>query len=211
MDQRIAAHLLYFKFFTVTDTLELAQFGASQLTACMDYQHFPHCKDQTNPNVGAINHFDANIYAAVSSRDPLHPVTMGNEYEDNTYGWLYQLAKSFIITGNISAVQAQKDRIPLAVAHAKSKITSTHYMIPGPASNTYDDFWELPIDAYVASMYPMVMHASALLLAAIGNQTAAEECESAANVSGVDFMSSLFNGPILRVTNNPTLTLNPDP
>ena len=31
MDQRIAAHMFYFKFFTQTDTLELAQFGAAQV------------------------------------------------------------------------------------------------------------------------------------------------------------------------------------
>ena len=54
-----------------------------------------------------------------------------------------------MVTGNRSAVLAQKNAIPKAIAHANSLITSRHFTIPGPASNTYDDFWELPLDTYV--------------------------------------------------------------
>ena len=62
MDQRIAAHPFYFKFFTATDTLELAQFGAAQVTTCRDIQHWPRgtCT-RYNKQHGAITHFDANI------------------------------------------------------------------------------------------------------------------------------------------------------
>lgn len=76
----------------------------------------------------------------------------------------------------VCAVLEQKDSIPRAIAHAASKIQSSKYSIPGPASNTYDDFWELPIDTYVASMYPLVMHGSAILANAIGNTTLAATC-----------------------------------
>lgn len=73
-------------------------------------------------------------------------VTANAEYEDNTYGWLYQMAKSYVMTANHSAVLRQRHTIWRAIAHANSRITSRHFSIPGPASNTYDDFWELPID-----------------------------------------------------------------
>ena len=111
-------------------------------------------------------------------------VTANSEYEDNTYGWLYQLAKSYVMTANRSAVVRQQHTIPRAIAHASSLITSSTLGIPGPASNTYDDFWELPIDAYVASMYPMVMHASAILARALGDTALAADCEERATRGG---------------------------
>ena len=222
-DQRIAAHQFYFKFFTATDTLELAQFGGAQVTTCNDIQHYePSAQNasakctQFNQQHGAITHFDANIYGAISGFTEADVTTANGEYEDNTYGWLYQLAKSFVVTGNTTAVLAQKERIPAAIAHAASLITSEKFHIPGPASNTYDDFWELPLDAYVASMYPMVMHSSAILARAIvtrtnilrcsdnfssrtvscgqGNHSLAAQCDAAAQAAGSDFVAALYNG-----------------
>eukprot|EP01050_Picozoa_sp_SAG11_P011145 SAG11_NODE_1160_length_5647_cov_8.048125_3_plen_226_part_00 len=150
MDQRIAAHSFYFKFFPQTDTLELAQFGAAHVTDCAHPQNLPHCTDHSNVNHGAITHFDANIYGSICGTSPDSVTTANGEYEDNTYGWLYQLAKSYVITGNLSAVLEQKDSIPGAIAHVASKISpASEFVIPGPASNTYDDFWELPIDTYL--------------------------------------------------------------
>ena len=200
-DQRIAAHSFYFKFFTATDTLELAQFGAAQVTTCQDIQHFrPHAQNTTeacsqyNAQHGAIPHFDANIYAAICGLTPASVTTANGEYEDNTYGWLYQLAKAYKITGNDTSVLAQRTTIPRAIAHAVSLITSEKYNIPGPASNTYDDFWELPLDVYVASMYPMVMRASAILARVLGNHSLAASCDRHAERAGRDFMSALWNG-----------------
>ena len=83
-DQRIAAHSFYFKFFTRTDTVELAQFGASQVTSCRDTQDWPHCHDNTDANVGAITHFDANIYGAITGFTRESVTTANSEYEDNT-------------------------------------------------------------------------------------------------------------------------------
>ena len=97
-DQRIAAHSFYFKFFTQTDTLELAQFGAAQISRCQDIQHWPHCTQNENKHAGAITHFDANIYGAISGLDAESVTTANAEYEDNTYGWLYQLAKSYAMS-----------------------------------------------------------------------------------------------------------------
>jgi hypothetical protein len=54
----------YFKFFTATDTLELAQFGAAQVTTCQDIRHWDAGRGtctQYNRQHGAITHFDANI------------------------------------------------------------------------------------------------------------------------------------------------------
>ena len=194
MDQRIAAHSFYFKFFTATDTLELAQFGAAQITACSDYQNFPNCTRSGNTQQGAINHFDANIYAGVSGTDPLRPITADSEYEDNTYGWLYQLAKAYTQTNNISAVEAQREQIPRAIQHVLSTVKSDTFDFPGPASNTYDDFWELPLDCYVGSMYPMVMHSGAVLATALGNTALAAACSGHAARGGKDFVASLYNG-----------------
>ena len=199
MDQRIAAHSFYFKFFPATDALELAQFGAAQITSCQDIQNWPNCRELTNAQAGAITHFDANIYAAITGSDEASVVTANSEYEDNTYGWIYQLAKAFTTTGNLTAVLAQKDAIPRAIAHAASLIAPAasgggKYAIPGPASNTYDDFWELPIDVYVASMFPMVMHSGAILATAIGNASLAAECEERATRAGEDFFAALYNG-----------------
>jgi uncharacterized protein (DUF608 family) len=156
-DQRIAAHSFYFKFFTETDTLELAQFGVAQVTTCQDIEHWhPNAINTTeactqfNQNHGAITHFDANIYASISGSTPASVTTANGEYEDNTYGWIYQLAKSYKITGNATSVLEQKEAIPRAIEHAASLVKSTTlYRIPGPASNTYDDFWEMPLDTYV--------------------------------------------------------------
>jgi hypothetical protein len=193
-DQRIAAHNFYFKFFTATDALELAQFGAAQVTSCQDIQHWPACRDHTNQNVGAITHFDANIYGAITGLTAGSVTAANDEYEDNTLGWLYQLAKAYLWTGNLSAVAEQRATIPLAIAHANSKISGATFGIPGPASNTYDDFWELPIDVYVATMYPMTMRAAATLAAALGNSSLAADCEARAKRGGADLSAALWNG-----------------
>jgi uncharacterized protein (DUF608 family) len=122
-------------------------------------------------------------------------VTANAVYVDNTYGWIYQMAKSFVITGNQSAVEEQRGAIIRATAHTASLIQSKRFsQIPGPASNTYDDFCELPIDAYVASMYPMVMQASAVLATALDDHTLAANCTARAEQAGKDFVDALYNG-----------------
>ena len=136
----------------------------------------------------------ARTDASITGLTQASVVTANSEYEDNTYGWLYQLAKSYMITGNRTAVLQQRHTIPKAIAHANSLISSGVYGIPGPASNTYDDFWELPLDTYVASMYPMVMHSSAILARVIGNATLAADCEARAKKGGGDFVAALYNG-----------------
>jgi uncharacterized protein (DUF608 family) len=180
MDQRVVAHPFYFKFFTTQDSLELAQFGTAQ-----------------NPG-GAIDHFDASIYASITGVTNDSIVCAMDEYEDNTEGWLYQLAKTFMRTGNLTRVLEQKDRITAAIQYANSQLVSAKgpgsFHLPGAGSNTYDDFWMLPIEPYMASMYNLGMKASAILARAVGNEPLASDCEQRAAASGADFVHALFNG-----------------
>jgi uncharacterized protein (DUF608 family) len=176
MDQRIAAHNFYFKFFTTQDSLELAQFAAAQM------------------DNGAIDHFDSSIYASIGGVTKGSVVCAGQEYEDNTEGWLYQMAKTYMITGNLSRVTLQKDRIIKAIGYANSQTTQTKFRVPGPGSNTYDDFWMLPIEPYMASMYNMAMRASAVLARALGDKSLASDCDQRAANSGTDFVAALYNG-----------------
>ena len=65
--------------------------------------------------------------------------TADSEYEDNTYGWLYQLAKSFAMTGNLSRVLAQRQRIPLARQSPLPSSDSSQFLSTG--SNLPLVFW----------------------------------------------------------------------
>ena len=182
MDQRICAHLVYFKFFTATDLTELLQFAAEQ-------------QNSTQSNPGAIPHFDGNIYAGVTGATPASAVAQGNEYEDNTYGWLYQMAKAISTSGNTTLAKEIWPRVVAATAHAASLIhNGSRYPFPGPASNTYDDFWELPLDAYVGSMYPLALSAAAVIASAASEVDASTRFRAAAQASGSAYNTSLYNG-----------------
>ena len=182
MDQRVAAHPFYFKFFTTQDSLELAQFGTAQ-----------------NPG-GAIDHFDASIYASITGVTNESIVCAMDEYEDNTEGWLYQLA---LPAGEDIHANWQSDEGPGAegpdhCCHPVRKLTAgigeRSRLIPSAWRwpNTYDDFWMLPIEPYMASMYNLGMKVSATLARAVGNEPLASDCEQRAAASGADFVHALY-------------------
>ena len=61
-------------------------------------------------------------------------------------------------------------------------------------SNTYDDFFELGLDAYLCSVYPLALEAARILAAASGNATMAEACARDRDAAGAENVAALFNG-----------------
>jgi len=175
MDQRIVAHIAYSKLFPSTDALELAQFSASQ-----------------NAD-GSINHFDAHFFAGITGTDGAAPLG-DSEYDDNTIGWLYQVAKHWQQTGDAAFLALHAPRVAPALAFLATRRTSAAFPTLISASNTYDDFWELPLDAYVCSMYPLALEAARILLAAAGDEAAAAAAARDRDAATAQYAAALFNG-----------------
>lgn len=174
-DQRMVAHILYHKLFPSLDSQELAQFSATQ-----------------DPVDGSINHFDADLYAGIAGTDGASPLG-GQEYNDNTIGWMYQLAKAYQVTGDQGYLQPAIDgRVGRAVdflTSCKQSTTFTHLM---SGSNTYDDFWELPLDSYLCSVYPLALEACRILATGAGNASLAGYCEGERDAAGQQFIDALW-------------------
>jgi hypothetical protein len=92
MDQRLAAHPFYEKFFPELDRRELETFG-----------HNAGAK-------GQITHFDGHYYWGLASRDGTTPVPE-SALLDNTGSWLVQIAKTWQQTGDTGWL-AQFEPIP---------------------------------------------------------------------------------------------------
>ena len=132
MDQRMVAHILYHKLFPGLDGAELEQFGSAQ--------------DAT----GFINHFDANLYAGITGPDGGTASPLGGQqYTDNTIGWLYQVAKAYTVTADAALLARNAPRVGRAVAFLAAQRSSTVFPHLISGSNTYDDFWELPLNVRV--------------------------------------------------------------
>ena len=121
----MVAHIVYAKLFPRLDVQELAQFGAAQ--------------DST----GYINHFDADLYAGITGTDGSSPLG-GQQYTDNTIGWLYQVAKVYESTANKTFLALHAPRVASAMQFLASRRLSQKFPHLISGSNTYDDFWELP-------------------------------------------------------------------
>jgi non-lysosomal glucosylceramidase len=173
-DQRMVAHIVYSKLFPTLDAQELQQFAATQ-----------------DPS-GYILHFDADFYAGIAGTDGVSPLEQG-EYTDNTIGWLYQAAKSWQVTGN-PLFLAFVDRVQPALdflSSCKASPTFPH-LISG--SNTYDDFFELPLDSYLCSVYPLALEACRVLADASGNATLSAYCSSERAAAEAEFLAAMWNG-----------------
>jgi non-lysosomal glucosylceramidase len=174
-DQRMVAHILYHKLFPSLDVQELAQFGASQSTVD-----------------GSINHFDADLYAGITGTDGIAPLG-GQQYTDNTIGWLYQVAKTWRATADQAFLALHAPRVAAAVAFLASRRASSAFPHLISGSNTYDDFWELPLDAYLCSVYPLALEACRELALASGNASLAQGCAADRAASEAEFAASLLN------------------
>jgi non-lysosomal glucosylceramidase len=175
MDQRLVAHIVYLKLFPSLELQELAQFGAAQ-----------------DPGDGSISHFDADFYAGITGTDGVAPLG-GQEYNDNSISWLAQVAQAYEATGDGAFLAAQAPRVPGVLAFLASLRTSPSYPALISGSNTYDDFWELPLDAYLCSLYPVGLEAAARIAAATGNESAAAAARAARDDATSQFAAALWN------------------
>lgn len=174
MDQRICAHPFYFKFFTQLDRRELEMFG-----------HTPG-KD------GQILHFDGNYYVGLASRDGTTPVP-DSWMNDNTGGWLLQIAKDYQQSGDLVWLRQFDAEIHASLRFLRSRIQSKRFqIITGPT--TYDDFWHPDLYAYNATTYPTFLQAGTVLLDALGDRAGAQECHQQAITSAHDATKALWNG-----------------
>jgi uncharacterized protein (DUF608 family) len=176
MDQRMVAHIVYAKLFPALDAQELAQFGASQNTD------------------GSINHFDALFYAGITGVDGAAP--LGNsEYNDNTVGWLYQVAKLWQLTGDAALLALHAPRVARALAFLEGlRKSAPRFPTLISGSNTYDDFFELPLDTYLCSVYPLALEAGRILAEASGNESLAAACARDRDAAAAENVAALFNG-----------------
>jgi non-lysosomal glucosylceramidase len=174
MDQRISAHPFYFKFFTSLDRADLEMFGR-------------------NPGPqGQIMHFDGHYYLGLVSRQGGTPYP-GSWMNDNTGGWLLQLAKDWQQHGDLAWIGQFDAQIHSCIAWMRTRILSKQFqIITGPT--TYDDFWHPEIYAYNATTYPAFLRAGAVLLDALGDHDGAKTCLEQADVSAKDAMRALWNG-----------------
>ena len=118
MDQRISAHPFYFKFFTALDRADLELFG------------------HTPGRQGQILHFDGHYYVGLADRDGSTPVPE-NSMNDNTGGWLLQLAKDYQQSGDVYWLRQFGPHIRGGLNYLRSRIESKRYQIITGAT-TYD-------------------------------------------------------------------------
>ena len=176
MDQRMVAHIVYAKLFPSLDAQELAQFGSSQ-----------------NAD-GSINHFDALLYAGITGTDGAAP--LGNsEYNDNTIGFLYQVAKLWQLTGDAALLALHAPRVARALAFLEGlRKSAPRFPTLISGSNTYDDFFELPLDTYLCSVYPLALEACRILADAFGNYSLAAACARDRDSAAAENVAALFQG-----------------
>ena len=176
MDQRMVAHIVYAKLFPALDDQELRQFGASQNSD------------------GSINHFDANLYAAVTAADGSDAPLGDSQYNDNSVGWLYQVAKAWQATGDAAALRAHAPRVAAVVAFLSTLRKSPAFPALISGTNTYDDFFELPLNAYLSSVYPLALEACRIIADAAGNASLAAACARDRDDATAQAVAALWNG-----------------
>jgi non-lysosomal glucosylceramidase len=175
MDQRAVAHVVYQKLFPSLDKESLAHFAATQ-----------------DPQQGYILHFDADFYAGIAGADGASPLER-QEYSDNSISYLWQAAKAYQATGDADFVTVHAPRLPGVLAFLKSLRASTTFPTLISGSNTYDDFYELALDAYLCSVYPLALEACRVLASASGNATLAAQCAADRDTATAEFASALWN------------------
>jgi len=177
MDQRLAAHPFYQKFFPELDRRELETFGH-------------------NPGKnGQILHFDGMYYLGLSAHDGSAPMNIG-WMVDNSGGWLVQLARIYQQTGDKEWIAQFKDQIPATMDFLSSLTLDKKgqpFFIP-EGSTTYDDFWHPPLYAYNASCWPAFLRAGSVLYRALGDEAKAAACEKDSTRAADDFVRALWNG-----------------
>lgn len=174
MDQRLAAHPFYEKFFPELNRTELEMFGN-------------HAGAK-----GQITHFIGHYYWGVASKEGETPVP-DSALLDNTGSWLTQIAKVYQQTGDKEWISQFQPQVERSLAYAKNAIKSKTFQIPtGPT--TYDDFWHPEIYAYNSTTYPAFLNAGAVLWTAFGDPARAQACRDQEKLSADDAVKALWNG-----------------
>jgi len=173
MDQRLAAHPFYQKFFTELDHDELQRFADCQYSD------------------GGILHFDGHYYWGMAARGGPAP-TPKERMVDNTAAWLIQVAKDYQQTGDKRFAVKNAEVIRRAYRYLKAQIKD-RFQIPSGAQ-TYDDYPHPPLYSYLAGIYPATLRAGQVLGQAIGDAKLVHECEAQFKLSQAGFISALWNG-----------------
>lgn len=173
MDQRLINHEFYLKFFPEIDRRELSLFA-----------------DNPGPQ-GQILHFDGDYYFGIDTLTGHTPVP-GSWMLDNSGSWLFQLAEYYRETGDLAYLRRYAGEISRVVKFLHDQIHGKLQIPQGP--NTYDDFWQPPINIYNASTYPLFMRCGAFLAQASGHSAEAREFARWGTASTHDLLKYLWNG-----------------
>lgn len=173
MDQRIAAHPFYQKFFTGLDRSEMMIFADGQQSK------------------GNITHFIGNYYFGIGTVGGRLPTEDGWMI-DNTAGWIIQLAKDYEQTGDQAYLRRYLGRVYDGMSFLKTLMPDSLEIPVGPT--TYDDFVHPPVYSYGAGIYLAGLKAAKAIADAVGDDEKAQEFESQFRRSQKDMIRSLWNG-----------------
>jgi len=173
MDQRLAAHPIYQKFFPELDHDEL--------------QRFADCQDPE----GGILHFDGHYYWGMAASGGPAP-TPHERMVDNAAAWLIQVAKDLQQTGDKSFAVKNAAVIRRAFGYLKAQIKDP-FGIPVGAQ-TYDDYPHPPLYSYLGGLYPATLRAGEVLGLAIGDKELVRDCADQYKKSQAGFIEALWNG-----------------
>ena len=173
MDQRLAAHPIYQKFFTQLDRAELQQFA------------------NTQDEDGGILHFDGSYFVGLAD-DKGHTPVPHEKMIDNTAGWLIQVAKDYQQTGDTSFVSRNTERIRRGYAYMKAQIRDLSQIPVG--AQTYDDFPHPEISIYTGTVYLSALQASEVLGKALHDTSLVAEARDQFQKTQSGLTRTLWNG-----------------
>ena len=173
MDQRLAAHPIYQKFFTQLDHAELQQFA------------------NTQDEDGGILHFDGSYFVGLAD-DKGHTPVPHEKMIDNTAGWLIQVAKDYQQTGDNTFAKKNAARILHGYAYMKAQIRDASFIPVG--AQTYDDFPHPEISVYTGTVYLSALQASEVLGQALNDQHLIGESRTQFQKTQTGLIHALWNG-----------------
>ncbi len=173
MDQRIAAHPVYQKFFTQLDHAELQQFA------------------DTQDDDGGILHFDGSYFVGLADSKGHTPVPH-EKMIDNSAGWLLQLAKDYQQTGDDTFAKHNAVRIVHAYDYMRAQIRDASFIPVG--AQTFDDFPHPDISIYTGTVYLAALQAGQVLGRALHDPQLIEQCRAQFLKTQAGLTHALWNG-----------------
>ena len=173
MDQRLAAHPIYQKFFTQLDRAELQQFA------------------DTQDEDGGILHFDGSYFVGLADNVGHTPVPH-EKMIDNAAGWLIQVAKDYQQTGDRRFVQKNAARIRRCFAYMKAQIRDDSQIPVG--AQTYDDFPHPEISVYTGTVYLAALQAERVLGEALDDRSMLDDSRQQFSKTQAGLTHAVWNG-----------------